>query len=53
MGTSWVVVALAAVVLVVDVGVAMFLIVLAMLLVLGGVTLAMTVVDALMQVLLV
>jgi hypothetical protein len=49
----WTVVAPAAAVLVVDVGVAVFLVVLATSLALGSVALAMTVVDALTQVLLV
>ena len=49
---SWTVVAMAAAVLVVDVGVTVFLVILAMSLALGSVTLVMTVVDALTQVLL-
>jgi hypothetical protein len=52
-GTSWAVIAPAAVVLVVDVGVVVFLVVLATSLSLGGIVLAVTVVDALTQVLLV
>ena len=52
-GTSWKVVAPAAAVLVVDVGVIVFLVVLATSLSLGGIALAVTVVDALPQVLLV
>ena len=51
--TSWAVVALAAVVLVVDVGVAVFLVILAASFLLGGVALTVMVVDALTQVLLV
>ena len=46
-GSSWMVVAPEAVVLVVGIGVAVFLVVLAMSLALGGVALALTVVDAL------
>ena len=46
-GSSWMVVAPVAVVLLVGIGGAMFLVVLAMSLTLGGIALAVTVVDAL------
>ena len=46
-GSSWMIVALAAAVLMVGVGNAMVLVVLAMSLALGGIALAVTVVDAL------
>ena len=52
-GSSWMVVAPVAAVQVVGVGDAVFLVILATSLALGGVTLVMTIVDALMQVLLV